>query len=722
MSGYSHKHKISTDSRSNGNGAGSKANCHKDNRAQAVLLKKHIGAPEPGNAELPVQKKANTTGLPDNLKSGIENLSGHSLDDVKVHYNSAQPAQLNAHAYAQGSNIHIAPGQEKHLPHEAWHVVQQKQGRVRPTMQMKGKVNVNDDRGLEKEADVMGAKALVHDTVSASGTLTVSTPVQRAVVQRWLDTKLLAGRSQDKRIKSLAQEANAYNANRKGKTRTTRINELHALLVNSMKWLDARESSDLGRDDAGVWVKELMNAVQTEHQGLVRESVEKNDTDPPVANFHALPPSTQKRVRKIWNQLVGGTGNIRITETEDYTDDTTKQPATRAHAGFRYETLAQFARLLETETGRDIVGQVNKDTGGNKLVTIRPGFSAPSQGAPESEFAAGPVQMDGQDKMTEVHPDQMFKGERDAKRKREAYRRKFVEVSLGGKGDPKQKAAAIYQARRNHPKAIGVKMIDKYYKFGAGTGVNVTITRDIRDGEDHHTARFVDENRKEIPSPNFITLGHELGHGIHILSGVALGDQGVSDQLMQHLGVTGKEKSNWSNMEEYANINSVENALRKEYGLKSRYGHINQPSVQKEHLLQIINAFYGLSDMQPQPLRAAVEAPLILAGTAATGLNIPEARNKIKQTVGVFSGQLNTAFPLFTAPERTAIRTKVNGIKTKVNSSEITELAKADTAITEARALITQANQRVLHAQQHQQAQPQPQPQQRGFFRRLWPF
>ncbi|HET6989929.1 MAG TPA: DUF4157 domain-containing protein, partial [Bacteroidia bacterium] len=93
-------------------------------------------------------------------KSGIENLSGISMNDVNVHYNSSQPAQLNAHAYAQGTDIHLASGQEKHLPHEAWHVVQQKQGRVKPTMQMKGKVNVNDDKGLEKEADVMGAKAL----------------------------------------------------------------------------------------------------------------------------------------------------------------------------------------------------------------------------------------------------------------------------------------------------------------------------------------------------------------------------------------------------------------------------------------------------------------------------------------------------------------------------------------------------------------------------------
>jgi len=107
-----------------------------------------------------IQPKKNDTGLPDNLKSGIENLSGMSMDDVKVHRNSDKPAQLNAHAYAQGTDIHLASGQEKHLPHEAWHVVQQKQGRVKPTKQMKSKVNINDDAGLEREADVMGAKAI----------------------------------------------------------------------------------------------------------------------------------------------------------------------------------------------------------------------------------------------------------------------------------------------------------------------------------------------------------------------------------------------------------------------------------------------------------------------------------------------------------------------------------------------------------------------------------
>ncbi|MES2328703.1 MAG: DUF4157 domain-containing protein [Bacteroidota bacterium] len=97
-------------------------------------------------------------GIPAGLRSGIENLSGFSMSDVTVNYNSSKPAQFKALAYAQGTNIDIAPGQERHLPHEAWHVVQQKQGRVTPTLQAKG-IPVNDDSGLEHEADVMGAKA-----------------------------------------------------------------------------------------------------------------------------------------------------------------------------------------------------------------------------------------------------------------------------------------------------------------------------------------------------------------------------------------------------------------------------------------------------------------------------------------------------------------------------------------------------------------------------------
>lgn len=110
--------------------------------------------------------RRNETGLPDRLKAGLESLSGFSMDDVRVHYGSSKPAGLGALAYAKGRDIHLAPGQERHLPHEAWHVVQQKQGRVRAAYQLQGG-DANSNAALEHEASVMGSKA----TSSAVGSV-----------------------------------------------------------------------------------------------------------------------------------------------------------------------------------------------------------------------------------------------------------------------------------------------------------------------------------------------------------------------------------------------------------------------------------------------------------------------------------------------------------------------------------------------------------------------
>lgn len=122
------------------------------------------------------RKSENNTRLPMNLKANMEQMSGMNLDDVVVHHNSSKPAQMKALAYTQGSDIHIGPGQEQHLGHEAWHVVQQKQNRVAPTTQLKG-VNINDNSALEHEADVMGAKAVQMKPF-------YDAPIQRKALQR----------------------------------------------------------------------------------------------------------------------------------------------------------------------------------------------------------------------------------------------------------------------------------------------------------------------------------------------------------------------------------------------------------------------------------------------------------------------------------------------------------------------------------------------------------
>ena len=106
------------------------------------------------------RQQPNLTGIPTQMKMDFEQRSGLSFDDVRVHYNSDKPRKIGALAYTQGTQVHIGPGQERHLRHELGHVVQQKTKQILHTKIMNG-LFVNDDRGLEAEAErYSGSKAI----------------------------------------------------------------------------------------------------------------------------------------------------------------------------------------------------------------------------------------------------------------------------------------------------------------------------------------------------------------------------------------------------------------------------------------------------------------------------------------------------------------------------------------------------------------------------------
>jgi hypothetical protein len=149
----------------------------------------------PSEGESLHTKEENNTGMPDNLKAGVESLSEMDMGNVRVHYNSSKPSEVGALAYTQGTEIHVAPGQERHLPHEAWHVVQQAQGRVKPTVQMKGVV-INDDVGLEKEADVIGERAFTTGQALIAHELThvvQNEGKERQTLANMADSKVIQG-------------------------------------------------------------------------------------------------------------------------------------------------------------------------------------------------------------------------------------------------------------------------------------------------------------------------------------------------------------------------------------------------------------------------------------------------------------------------------------------------------------------------------------------------
>ena len=96
----------------------------------------------------------NATGIPDKTKHQFEIYSGMSFDNVRVHYNSDKPRQMQALAYTQADQVYIAPGQERHLEHELGHIVQQRRGQVHATGSLNGQA-INDSPALEHEADMM---------------------------------------------------------------------------------------------------------------------------------------------------------------------------------------------------------------------------------------------------------------------------------------------------------------------------------------------------------------------------------------------------------------------------------------------------------------------------------------------------------------------------------------------------------------------------------------
>lgn len=107
----------------------------------------------------------NKTGIPDDLKAGMENTLNTDLSQVRIHPNSSKAPEVGALAYTQGTDVHFAPGQFKPessagkqlLGHELTHVVQQNQGRVQPTGEVAG-LPVNDSPELENEADRLAKK------------------------------------------------------------------------------------------------------------------------------------------------------------------------------------------------------------------------------------------------------------------------------------------------------------------------------------------------------------------------------------------------------------------------------------------------------------------------------------------------------------------------------------------------------------------------------------
>lgn len=143
------------------------------------------------NNQEPTQMKSSGGGskLPGEVSQKMETAMGENFSGVNIHTNSQQANSVGAHAFTQGNDVHFAPGQfnpgtqkgQELIGHELAHVVQQKEGRVQANTDVNG-VPVNDNKGLESEADKMGemaAKGEVTQRKESTNSGTMTEAVQR---------------------------------------------------------------------------------------------------------------------------------------------------------------------------------------------------------------------------------------------------------------------------------------------------------------------------------------------------------------------------------------------------------------------------------------------------------------------------------------------------------------------------------------------------------------
>jgi hypothetical protein len=498
------------------------------------------------------------SGLPEELKAGVQALSGVALDNVRIHYNSSEPAAVNALAYTKGSNIFVGPGQEKYVPHEAWHVVQQAQGRVHPTIQLKTGVSVNDDKGLEHEADVMGAEAITigHSIPPALLSEDRAAPDQPHlsgdIIQRVIAAPAFnpsADAAEQARLQALTTGVTNYNALDQVsnaapdlQARFTQVTQLERLIY---AWYQAKQVPDLADN-----LDPALGGNANEMRTLLRNAESERDTvvgslqaSGASITFDGAAPTDIANLQALWNAIINQTGNLRAI-------------------GQPVEINRLFSRIaaaLQTGTGRNILDyMVNRSPN-----TVTMLFSTQIN-LQQIATASGASANDQANLLT--NQDTSFAGQNDLQSTSQ-----IVRDTSGLAATPlTTPAALINDITGAHPSA-GYSANGATYRPGTGHAAFAAVK----------DAPVLDANRQkassaagnEVLTPTFITLMHELGHALKMASGTYMPtNQMFNPEITDHFLPTAADKDQWpaSGLEEIVNVMGVENPIRAESGVSTR--------------------------------------------------------------------------------------------------------------------------------------------------------
>lgn len=329
-----------------------------------------------------------------------------------------------------------------------------------------------------------------------------------------------------------AQKAVLFNE----KERRLALETLQQIEVWVSAWFQRHRVPDLDAVPHGPRMKGFLNDVQKERIDLVAWSLKKWDKQPPVANFSTLDSKMRETLTEIWQRLVAG-----------------KQIDIQGDKDFRTKVLADFARLLETKTGRMMVGELV--AGGEKVLVVK---STTLAGG--GKFAASPDKEELQEILAVPEPDI-------------EERKHYVALDFTPVTSVEGRKRVLNDVRSKHPQARGVAITadagTRYFRFNVGTSSTMTIPVDSSDATLHSSGRAIGVHDEEIIAPTFINMAHELGHVLRSLQGISAGYHG-GVALVSHAF---PDVHSDMRVEEFFNIDAIENRIRNEAGLSKRGKH-----------------------------------------------------------------------------------------------------------------------------------------------------
>ncbi|WP_300663663.1 M91 family zinc metallopeptidase [Fluviicola sp.] len=313
-----------------------------------------------------------------------------------------------------------------------------------------------------------------------------------------------------------------------------RLGALKALLSSIHEWFDQFKTGDMNAVTNTIYLKTVYAEAEQEHRDLIAQI---SQTQHLPVNTQGMQNSEVVKITRIWTDLLAGSGNLEIRETAQ---------------GFRNRMLAAFARLLEGQFGRNMLEDLNTDRGGGEqkiIVGDHFGNEMGDKERPESEA----IPISSTDPLRENNHKMNGSSGDDARQDLPGY------DEVGDHFDPED----FHDFLIGNDQSNLLKWGNEARKKGTGTGSYVRIAQD---GGGYN----IGENDSQVIMPEFVTLGHELGHAQRLLRGAPLHGEQITD-----MGVTDEaDKLLWNNPEEYVNINAVENRIRDEHSLSKRKYHV----------------------------------------------------------------------------------------------------------------------------------------------------